>query len=90
MRRALTLLTLTVLGLISAARAADPPKSFEVVARGTYRVTDGRKETGATEAGEVLGVLATDQDKFWVQSSRGLKGWIEGAAVVALAEAESI
>lgn len=73
-----------------AAIGAEPPKSFEVVARGAYPVTDGRKATGATEAGEILTVLTADQDKYWIQSSRGVKGWIEQAAVVRLAEAEPI
>ena len=81
MRRASTLLTLTVLSFVSLALAAEPPKSFDVVARGSSRVTDGDKVSGITAAGDVLTVLATDQDKYWVQSSRGLKGWIDANGV---------
>ena len=90
MLRVLTVLALAFSTLASLALPAEPSKSFEVVARGVYRVTDGEKTTGTTEAGEVLTVLTTDQGKYWVQSSRGVKGWLEPGAVVRLADAESI
>lgn len=57
---------------------------------GAYRVTEGEKTTGTTEAGELLTVLVTDQDKYWVQSARGIKGWLERGAVASLADAEAI
>ena len=38
----------------------------------------------------MLTVLTTDQGKYWVQSSRGVKGWLDPGAVVRLADAESI
>ena len=41
MLRVLIVLTLAFVTLASAAAPAEPSKSFEVVARGVYRVTDG-------------------------------------------------
>jgi tetratricopeptide (TPR) repeat protein len=94
MRSARRLGTLVVAALVccgsAPAAAAEPLRSFEVVARGASPVTDGEKRTGTTEAGEVLTVLVADQDKYWVQSPRGLRGWLESSAVVRLADAESV
>ena len=86
----LVLAVLACCGPARPAAGAEPLRAFEVVARGAQPITDGERTTGTAEAGEVLTVLVTDQDKYWVQSARGVRGWVDAAAVVRLADAESV